>query len=327
MKFLQVDIHRIEQLFTQTPLVSGYYQWHRVLDTKFALYHEVKGSLNDYDVILVGMTKADERVALLSRIRDEVGDKAKLVVCMDYAIEMWPSKFDPHTLERELKNADMLFGGEPKMVSYLRALTGDKIPVELIVHPTDTYGLSKFRRIKKEADDDALLLIHEYNDEWWGPYLVQKDLPYSVVAVGGQRIIDQSVAWHFYPKVSKKLEYVKWLEVVSNHKCVIDSYHTLHNYGRLQVECAVLGVPVVGSNVTYAQTLLWPQLTSEPHDVFHQRELFTRLMEDQEFWHECVDYATAKVDFFGHDERKKEMLEKIGKLDETEVRCEPVVAA
>ena len=102
---------------------------------------------------------------------------------------------------------------------------------------------------------------------------------------------------------------------MATKKIALDSYHWLNTYGRMQVEMACIGVPTVGTTCVHAQTILWPDLTTEPNDVWAQRGLIEKLLSSRGFYRDCVDKAQSLVGEYSYDRSKEKFLEMIGVED------------
>jgi len=309
IKFLHVANHRHENLFQAPIMIGGFYNWHLAMGGEFNLFKMKEGTLNNYDVIFIGMSKPELDGACATRIRREIGtnSKTKLVICIDYAIELWQNIFNPHALETELLNADVIFISEPTMVNYVRTLLNDKVPVHHLVHPSNIDVIRKIRKPIEQRTEEIVTIIHRYDNNWLSPYLVTKDLPWNTHAV----LLDGNLEKHlyaFFKYMRQGFEFTQFLDWSSRMKVVLDSYHKLHTYGRNAVDNACLGLPTVGSNWTYAQNYLWPDLATEPSDLIRQKNLITKLMTNETFYRDCVKKADKLVEKFSYKNRKQELL-------------------
>lgn len=311
-KFLHVANHRHENLFQAPIMIGGFYNWHMAMNGEFSLYKAKEGRLKNYDIIFLGLSKPELDGVVCSRVRKEIGPKSsetKLVVCIDYSIELWQNIWNPYQLEAELSKADMIFISEPTMVSNIKSLL-DSANVHHIVHPSRIDLIKRIRKPLDQRSNEIVTIIHRYDNNWLSPFLATKELPWPVHAVclDGQL---QKHIYAFFKFIRGGFEFAEFLDWVSRKKVILDSYHKIHNYGRNAVDNACLAIPTVGSNWTWAQKFLWPDLTVEPGDVYTQKQLLRKLMEDKKFYRECVKKADEKLDFFSYENRKKELLEKL----------------
>lgn len=315
-KFLHLALHIHESLFKAPICIGGFYNHHLAFNGEFHLYPAKKGQLADYDIIFVGVSRPELDGVMLSKIRQELGwdSQTKVVACIDYAIELWggiPSPtFNPHSLETELLQADMIFVSEPMMRQHVRSLINDRKPVQFIMHPTNVQAVRTMSKPINMRTDEIAAIIHRYDNNWMDPYLVTKDLPWDTWAV----LLDPAIQIHlyaYYKFMREGGEFVPYLDWVSRKKVVLDSYHRIHTYGRTAVDNACLGVPTVGADWTYAQKMLWPDLTAQAGDTLAQTVMVKKLFEDESFYLDCIEKAAETVEIFSYENRKKEFLEKL----------------
>lgn len=302
-KFLHLAHHIHDQLLKAPMLIGGFYNWHRVLSGEFELHATRSGKLKDYDILFLGMSKPELEGMLISEIREEIGydSQTLIVACVDYAIEIWGNTFNMKSLGMELKEADIIFTGEPKMQNQLIALTGKK--VNLLEHPTNTSILKQMGQPYETRQNAVLCLIHRYNNDWVPSWLVVKDFKdiqnYAVFLDGHPNNLVTKMP--FFQFVRPGVDYDPWIQFLKQSKIVVDSYHNMHTYGRGIVDAACLKVPVIGTNMVHAQTQLFPQLTTEPNDVLKQRELLRQLIADKDFYKEVTEYAYKAVETYSYE--------------------------
>jgi len=311
-KFIHLANHRHEGLFNAPVMIGGFYNWHLAIGGDFNLFKAKQGSLEDWDILFIGMSKPELDGVVATRIREEIGweSKTKLVVCIDYAIELWDRSFQPYLLEQELRQADMIFVSEPAMKQSVKALINDSRPVHHIPHPTNVEPIKKMRKEIELRSEEIVALIHRYDNNWLAPFMTTKDLPWNTHAI----FLNGEMApqFHaFFKYIKPGLEFMQYLEFASRKKVLVDSYHRIHTYGRSAVDCAAIGLPCVGSNWQWAQKFLWPNLTTEPSYLLDQKEIIIKLMEDDAFYKECLDYSDSKLDFFSYENRKNDFLDKL----------------
>lgn len=311
-KFLHVALHRHENLFNVRTMIGGFYNWHRAFEGEFNLYKTKEHALENYDILFMGMSKPELEGVVATQIRKKIGHdtKTKLVICIDYAIELWQGTFNPHALENELMQADMIFVSEPTMQSYVKALLNDRKEVHHLVHPSALDDIRRMYKPKELRSDEIIALIHRYDNNWMAPYLVTKDLPWNTwLLCLDPNILVTLYAYFKYLKAG--FEFLQYLDWASRKKVMLDSYHKIHTYGRAAVDSACLQVPIVGSNWTYSQNYLWPKLTVEAGDVSKQKELIIKLFEDENFYDDVVEEAAEKVEMYSYENRVKALLDKL----------------
>jgi len=310
-KFLHLANHRHENLFDAPIMIGGFYNWHRAMEGDFGLYMSKKGNLKNYDILFMGLSKPELDGYVASQVRKEIGwGKTKLVICIDYAVELWQSTFNPHALKHELENADIIFVSEPSAVSHMNAIMDGKKPVHHLVYPSQIELISKFEKPKELRSEEIIALVHRYDNNWLSPYLATKNLPWNTHALLLDGELEKTL-YAFFKYMRSGFEFTEYLDWMSRKKVLVDSYHKLHTYGRSPVDCACVGVPCVGTTWTYAQTLLWPNLTVEPGDIYGQQKLIEKLMTNDEFYDDCVAKAKEVLPMFSYKERKKEFIKLV----------------
>jgi len=313
-KFLHIANHRHENLFQAPIMIGGFYNWHLAMEGDFNLFKMKQGTLSDYDVLFIGLSKPELEGTVASIIRREIGpkegNKTKLVICIDYAIELWQNVFNPFSLENEILQADLVFVSEPQMRKWVCSVVNDRIPVHQIAHPTNIDALRTMYKPRSLRSEEIIALIHRYDNNWMAPYLATKNLPWNTHAVCLDPNIQQHI-WAFFKYLHGGFEFMQYLEWASRKSAVIDSYHRIHTYGRSAVDNACLRLPTVGADWTWAQKFLWPELTVEAGDVHTQGIMLKKLFEDSNFYDECTEFAAEKVEMFSYKNRKEDLLNKL----------------
>ncbi len=293
-------------------MIGGFYQWHQAMNGNFSLYTAKQNELENYDIIFIGMSRPELEGVTASRIREKLGNnsKTKLVICIDYAIELWQGVFQPHSLEHELMQADMIFVSEPMMQSHVKALLNDRKPVFHIPHPSNLDAMRQYYKPKDLRTEEIATIVHRYDNNWLDPFLVTKDLPWNNHVV----LLDPNIMVHlyaFFQYMKPGFEFTQYLDWISRMSVCLDSYHKIHTYGRTAVDNACLQLPTVGADWTWAQKYLWPDLTAEAGDVYAQKQMIQRLFAEPEFYDDCVEKAMEKVELFSYENRRLDLLNKL----------------
>lgn len=282
------------------------------MNGEFHLYKSKEHQLENYDILFLGLSKPELEGVLCSQIRQKIGweSKTKLVVCIDYAIELWQGVFNPYSLEHELMQADLIFVAEPAMVSNVKALINGRKPVHHIPHPSPIDELKRMYKPKELRTNEIAITVHRYDNNWLSPFLVVKDLPWNSHLV----CLDAGLAVHMYAYfkyIIPGFEFMQYIDWVSRKRVILDSYHKIHTYGRTAVDSACIQVPTVGADWTWAQKFLWPDLTVVAGDVSRQKELMIELFTNENFYDEVIEKAAENVEFFSYENRKKDLLDKL----------------
>lgn len=308
MKFIQIDNHIQHEILAVEPLVGGYYNWHRVFGGDFCLFSDAREELRDADIVFVALTK----FALDSRLVSKIATKGKIVVTVDYAVELWKDAINPAYLEEALQLADMVIAPTPGVESYLKAIF-DHHKIIRMTHPSNLDAISTYKKSTNFRKRDAVSFIHNYEGNWLAPYLVMREQDCRGIFVTNSVDI-QNKATPFIEYVMQAKPYPDYLEWVSNKFAYVESYHSVHSYGRTQVENAVLGLPSIGANNIVAQRELWPALTTDIADVYKQRQLLARLLADPEFYQTVCEYAAAAVQAYSYEHKKQEFMNKLNEV-------------
>lgn len=315
VRFLHLAFHIHQQLFFDGMMISGFYNWHRVFEAmqndqplknpnyygKFGYWHQEEDHLNDYDIIFIGISSPELIGNLASSIREKIGvnSKTKLVANVDYAVEMWPQAFNLTHLRHELLQCDYIFAAENAMVSHLEALTNRKI--HSFSHPTDIRQLKNFGKPIDQRNNRMLSVVHRYDNNWQDLYLATKDIAgieNHAVLLDPSRKID---CLPYFKYIVDGLPYPQFIDMLSKSKLVADSYHKMHSYGRIPVECACLRVPVVSTDWVTSALNLWPETTILAGDVNAQKKMLQKLLTDPVFYKKVTDYAYDAVEACGYE--------------------------
>lgn len=308
IKFIHVDNYIDTDILSLDALVGGYYNWHRVFNGEFKLFNDVKHRLNDYDIVFNALCRFNIQARLPQRIKERLTGNTKLVVSVDYAVELWKNTINPLYVKDALEAADMVIVPEPALFNYVASLLGKTDNVHICQHPSDIDNISKYYTPTEDRYNDIVTYLHSYESNWLTPYLVTRELDdVRTIAVSPLKELGET-AMPFYEYVMSVLSYPKYLEWVGKKKIYLESYHTVHSYGRSQVEMAVLGLPSVGSDNIYLQKLLFPETTTKPHETFAQTEIIKKLLSDESFYRRVVNYAQKKVKQFSYENKKQELL-------------------
>lgn len=267
---------------------------------------------------------------LLHIIKERKGKgDVKIAAHVDYAVQLWGTPilkeyFSPLALTKTLEDVDYIFSAEPVMGEWVHALTGRD--VYFIPHPTNVDAI-KQNFISTTKENIIRVLIHRYDNNWIAPFLVAEKsfdkldsnspLVSYIIMDGNQRfnteLRSMGCEW-----VEGGVSHPEWLKRLSQTKVIIDSYHQINTYGRSVVECAAVKTPIIGSDATYLQKVLFPELTTGPNEVLKQQEILNRLLKDSKFYKKVIDYAYNKVDEYGYDKSREKFTKMLtGELKPT----------
>ena len=333
IKFLHVAYHIHQQLFQDGMMISGFYNWHRVFDTyaqmmlkeagkgysKFTYQPltNVRENLEDYDVIFVGISKPELEGCIISDIRSKLPKNTDtlVVACVDYAVEMWQGVFNPNNLKYQLDQADFIFCAELAMVSHVKSLLPHR-DIYHMMHPTDTDTLKKLCKPEETRRNALLSIIHRYDNNWLDMHLATKNFIGEIDTYGV--MLDGSLEVGILPYfeyVKRPETYGKFIDFLSEAKMCVDSYHRMHSYGRMGVECACLKVPFVAPDTVTSAMMFWPDTTIRAGYTYDQEMMVRKLLKDDDFRKKVTDEAYKRVDMCNYQNSFFSFMKMIGKVE------------
>ena len=305
IKYLYVTNYIHQQLLEEELARTGLYQWINVFNGEVKYPRDVL-DYSEYDIVHVNMSAQD--IHLIGDIREELGkdSKTKLVVNNDYTTEMWQRSFNnPNVIGRELKAPDMIFGTEYHMATALSEMSGRKCFV--IPHPADVKRLKAINPIPKK--DVISVIWRRYDNHAYIPSFVARNHGLTTQLIGYDKKVDPKV-WlttSMYDYVFAGTNCFDFCDQMRESRVVYDPF-TYHSYNRAIVECAALGVPVVGSNRTQSINVCYPYTKVDPYDVKEARKLIGKLLNDDEFREKVIKYALESAEFYNHANAKEKYL-------------------
>jgi len=291
-------------------LRTGLYSWIPVFDGDIKYFKEVDPSeYEKYDVIHINLSGQD--IHLLGEIRKVLGEnsKTKLVANNDYTVELWQNSFDYFpTLKREINHADMIFGTEPNQVGTMETLLGRK--VHLIPHPCFVKRLKTLRPKRKQ--DVISVVSHRYDNYNMVPSIAVDNLGYKTRLIGYDANSDKKkfVTSTCYNEILPGTNYMDFCEQLMESKVVVDPF-TLTSVSRVGWDCAALGVPIVGSDRNYSTRVCFPKTTVSPYNMKDVRKMVKKLIDDETFRQEVIDYAKKAVDYVSYERSKEKYLKAL----------------
>lgn len=295
----------IKSYADQDLCISGLYLWQRIFNGEFNYVHTPE-AMAEYNLLHVNITPNNiPLIPSLLRIIDR--SATKLIFNVDHAVDMWNNTFQyPHQFLDTLNVADYIFGVEPTMCNILSSAL--KRPVPCIPHPVDVEALSALK--SGERDTRIGVALHRYDANTVLPWYAVENLPprWASSAIGaGSPALQNFKMSHLYHELQPYLSFDELVKFISTLYAVIESY-TIHSYGRLTVECAALGVPVIGADCVSSQRFLWPSLTIPNFDPVSARDLLFQLINDPSFYQDACQRASSAVSFYSLENSRNRML-------------------
>ena len=285
---------------------------------------KVEEAAERYDIIHLNYTT--NSLGLVGDLADACKrNRCKLVVNVDYAVDMWPSNIQhPSLFLRELDKADLVFHVEPRGAELLRM--GLKREVPVIPHPIDTDSLIAWATKAEERAPMLNSVIHRYEMQVSEPWLLGKGLKdacgredfTSGVSVCAKEVPEDMVSrfTYMFDWVRPQMQYSRWVQHLALSMIVFDSYN-FSSFGRVVGECAALAVPCVGHTNCFAQRVLYPDLVFDRSDQDGKLNAMLALLNEPEYYKQTCRGAFKRVrKYFGYGPTRKTLLEHLGMEEE-----------
>jgi len=282
--------------------ISGLYNWANALGG-VRKYPSCPEELADYNLFHINITARN--LLLLSTFLKQKPKGAKLILNIDFAVELWRSAFThPDFLLDQIDRADYIFSVEPLMAEILG--TALKRNVACIPHPVSVEQLILKR--KERRLNQIGFALHRYDMNDVVPAFVARQLPagFQTIALGSTETKRNLL--HMYTFMKESCAFEELMELTSSLYAVYETY-TIHSYGRYSVECAALGVPCVGPAMVSSIKDCFPDLAlQEPNDVNGGARLLNKLIAEPEFYLDVISKATERVQKYSLKESRKRLL-------------------
>lgn len=315
------------KLLDEVPRRSGLYQWMDVFpDSEMVLFNRHR-DFEAFDVVLVNACMGD--ISAIPVLVDLLKDSStKLVVCNDYAVEMWQGYFMQHPWElaRSLRGADAYFATEWCSANALKAFIPDE-KIQCTPHPANPQLIRDTRDkvlkdLKKQNVEEGVgdvppqkdivsVFYHRYDNQTVNPWIVTKDCGWMTSLVGyihGDKADKKNwITTSLYDRLVAYGSHEDHIKSLIQSKIAYEP-STLHTWGRSVVECAALGLPCFGSNRNAALNHLYPELAFDPFDLYGQRKILGRLVDSEKFRDEMGGLAVEKAEYYNIENSRERFL-------------------
>ena len=285
--------------------ISGLFNWANVLAGASA-FPRSQEEMSKFNLIHLNVTA--ENLNLIPKIVRLVDrTKTKLIFNVDYAIELWPRNFrHPELFLQQLNQADFIFAVEEKMAEILSLALHRTVPC--IPHPTDTVGL-KETYFSAERDNQIGVAIHQYDGAVTAPfYALREQNHFQTVAFGG--ISKPEDYYHLFDFIAPYRSFEDNMKMVSRLFAIVESY-TIHSYGRVSVEAAALGIPVIGSTIVGSIKRCFPETSfDDPMDALHIIKHIVQL-QNPAFYRHVSQKAMKEADYYSFENSRRRMIKFI----------------
>jgi len=298
--------------FGQEPLpISGLFNWAKALNGK----REMPRSREEFDAFnIIHVNVTARNLFLIPQLLTKIDkSKTRILANVDFSVELWNQNFHyPDSFIEYLDKCDYIFAVEPEMASVLSRILCR--PVPYIPHPSDIEG------IKTHHSEQRLQQIgvaaHRYDPNLVLPHLMLRDLPPGWQTVLSGMIGDVSPYYHLFTFAKPYSKFEEYIKFISQLYAVLET-HTFHTYGRHVVECAALGVPVVGPSRIAAMKTCFPNTTADTFE--EQHKFLNALIEYPDFYVAVAKYGMEHSELYSLRSSASRMLSFLnGTLEQKE---------
>lgn len=300
----KIEDDHIEKDAGRELTITGLYNWSKIFKGK-RTFPRTAGDFDKYNLIHINFTP--KNLPLMSKILPKINrNKTKILLNIDFALELWSRSFQhPELLMQEIDKADYIFGVEERMCELLE--TTLKRKVACIPHPCPTKKLATYRTHTRKKKFG--ISAHRYDTNLIIPwFMINETVPREFVTclVGGYTALDRAV--HLYDEVQEYVAFENLIPYLAKMYAMLETY-TLHSYGRLTIECAILGVPCVCPNIVSSGRRLFPELCFPFNDTKAAKAKIEMLINDKDFYEEVTRYGIKEAEHYSFENCRKLMLE------------------
>lgn len=311
----QKNIPRIVEAHEEN--LTGLYGWLKAFNGDIVSFDDMdKKALEYYDIVHVNMIAWHASMPLM--LRNMLGNDSStlLTANVDYSIEMIPSLFgykghDLGNVSDSLRACDVVFCQESRQKEMFEAMT--KRHINLIPHPCNVEFIKGVYTPPETRKKEIACMFHKCHPDtivWHWLALNYNYEPYKSILYGMRKLSTNRMTYGKFDRVEEVMKFPKFIDELSKSYIAIDLYQ-MHVFGRFVIDCAALGIPVVGSHYVDAMDKLFPKLKVDPFDLRAIRRKINRLLKDKKYYNEHREYAEQHVDYYSLDNSVKRFMEAI----------------
>ena len=284
--------------------ISGLFNWANALNGA-RTFPRSEQDLAQFNLYHINITSRN--LFLLETFLKQKPREAKLLLNVDYAVEMWSQSFPvyPDLFFSLIDKADYIFAVEPLQSEILSTELRRNVPV--IPHPVATHLLKNMR--SPERDNQIGISLHRYDTSNLYPAaLVARRLPkhFQTVAVGSTS--SKATLLHLFDFIKETTPFEEFIKTINRFYAVFESY-SMHSYGRFTAECAALGIPCVGATCVHSLNECFPDLTYfDTNSIERPAEHLNDLINDQAFYSEMVNKSIELSENFSYKTCKEKLF-------------------
>jgi len=283
---------------------SGQYLWIRSMGADVRRWAQIrdKESINDYDIIHMNLAPNDLDLAL--EVRSILGEKSntKLICQADHGVDVMNGVFNFQLFKQAVNAADYVIGVEEMQCRMLRFLT--QKPVIEINNPVDVEFVRGVQGLTQENRVGVISHCYQAHEAYLGQAFDRLCVPVDLLAYQGQ---DAIRLMKTYDTIHGDTDYLNFLRLLTKYKVLVDG-HLSYSIGRVCMDAAALGIPMICSERSETAKVLYPHTLVNPYDVGEIRELTERLLNDIVFYHNVVSTALERVAEFDMFKTKTRLL-------------------
>jgi len=306
--------------FSNDVWMPGLVNWPKVFNGEVRHYEHVsKEEIESADIIYINLTGVDRELPRLVRKLIGWSTSTKVVASLDYSVEIMqrvPQSMTLYDLVEAMKNVDLFFAVEPgqwRFLTWLHKMVYDKTrfrKIPLIPHPVPTHVLKTYKSSNKV--DFIAVHFHRYDRQTMVPAVILHDLPIHVMLVGYNLslptvpegydgILFYDTTWRRY------INFVRYAKIGFE-------YVNMHVLGRFSLEMACLGIPVVGTKLSFGNLVCFREISHNPWSFNKLRESVEKLLSSDKFYQEVVDFASQRVEYFNYRNSRERLLKSLETL-------------
>ena len=289
----------IEKLFPEK--VNSWPAWTHVIEAHAVYGQEITSEdiiklkyHHEIVVIIANPIKSPFIKKMILKLKDL---KKKIVLLLDGHIELFFDRVWGWDFYWCLNHCNLVATNRMDSTDYVRALTNK--PVEWLSFPVD---IQHFSQYQQDADRgkiivcagsgclDAIMILHRAFPE----------LRFTLTERGGffKREQLEYLGMFEYVDLVPKVNQQEFYKRVSEHFCGVYLDYKGH-LGRFPTDCAILGIPCIGTIKTDRQGWLFPELTIQKFgDAYKINEMLINLRIKPNY-KEIVNRAQKRVQLFG----------------------------
>lgn len=297
------------------PIITGLYLWKNVFAGAFD-FPQTQEAFEEYNLVHLNITPGN--LPLIYKVLSIINrNKTKILCNIDHAIDMWRSSFpDIEYFFKTIDYADYIFAVEPKMARILSANLKRHVPC--IPHPCDCLEINKFC-VRKSRNPRILVSTHVYDQSYVLPAMAIRPVldpsRFYTTVCGSAAYKNRCLS--LYNEKLPHMVFNDFINSIADSYAAIESY-TINSFGRFTIECACLGIPVIGANCVSSQKALFPTLTTKHNDPEAWSILLNDLVNNPDFYAEAARYALSNVYYYSLENSATRMLNFLNGLSDLE---------